>query len=111
MLVTWFPLRCVYVCIFTSGSGGCGGCFINLKLLSEKLFGYGGYAMEVTDDEFPAGVDKPEDQEVPDLELPDEEDIDKLVSGVSDGLSSPLQLTHAFSETDSAVEQSIYDRA
>ena len=33
------PLRCVYVCIFTSGSGGCGGCFINLKLLSEKLFG------------------------------------------------------------------------
>ena len=67
--------------------------------------------MEVTDDEFPAGVDKPEDQEVPDLELPDEEDIDKLVSGVSDGLSSPLQLTHAFSETDSAVEQSIYDRA
>ena len=63
--------------------------------------------MEVTDDEFPAGVDKPEDQEVPDLKLPDEEDIDKLGSGISDGLSSPIQPAHSFSGSDNAVEQSI----
>ena len=67
--------------------------------------------MEVTDDEFPDGVDKPENQEVPELELSEEHNLDNLGFGLSDGLSSPQQRAHVFSETDSAIEQSIYDRA